>query len=102
MPWYLMIALAALIFIINVKKGQEAGIWSWSRFALTLSFAVFEGLMISAQLFLMNMNSPYFVPVYIAILVVAVALFVWFVIMAKRWTRPREQSRVDAEQGRQR
>lgn len=88
MSWILMVALAALIFVSSMTKAQEKGIWSWSKFAFAVSFAVLEGLLISAPLVLMNMNSPYFVPVYIAIVVVAASLFVLFVMKARRWTRP--------------
>jgi hypothetical protein len=88
MSWILMVALAALIFVSSMTKAQEKGIWSWSKFVFAVSFAVLEGLLISAPLVLMNTNSPYFVPVYIAVVVVAASLFVLFVMKARRWTRP--------------
>jgi len=38
----------------------ELGQWKWSRFVGAIGFAVFEGFLISAPPFLLDMNKPYF------------------------------------------
>jgi hypothetical protein len=67
---------------------RHAGRWGWLVFLFTLCFLALESLLVSAPVFLIDLKSPIFWPVYIAAWVVAAANFVWFIMMVRRWKRP--------------
>ncbi len=49
----------------------------------------------------MNMNSPFFWPVYAASWVVAIILFVWYIIKARRWKLPNGRTSLEADRDQQ-
>jgi hypothetical protein len=85
MWWLVSIVFMGLFALSAIRKAEQTGQWRWSRFALSLGFAVFEGFLIVAPLFLLDTNAPYFLWVAIATWVLAAALMVWFAIWARRW-----------------
>lgn len=67
----------------------------------TLGFAAVVCTIISAPVLLMNMNSPFFWPVYAASWVVAIILFVWYIIKARRWKLPNGRTSLEADRDQQ-
>ncbi|MGO8760058.1 MAG: hypothetical protein ACLQG3_18235 [Terracidiphilus sp.] len=88
MWWLASIVFVGLIELSWIQRAEQSGQWKWSRFALALSFGVFESFLIAAPLFLADMINPYFLWVAIPMWVLAVVLMVKFAIWAKRWTVP--------------
>ncbi|MFZ1940151.1 MAG: hypothetical protein WAU67_13700 [Terracidiphilus sp.] len=87
MWWLFMVLIVGYIGFSAYGRGKRAGIWSWSKFGITLGFAACVCSLVTAPILLIDMKSPYFLPVYIAIWVVALAGIVWFATYAKRWTK---------------
>jgi len=84
-------ALMVLFFgFQQYGQAKQDGTWQWPQFWLSLGFAGVICLLVTAPLLLIRMSSPYFVPVYIAAWVVALAAIVWFAIYMKRW-KPRSR-----------
>ena len=88
MWWIVSVLMAGYFAFAGYARAKRAGLWSWSKFFFSIGFALFEGAVISAPLFVMSTNSPYFVPVYVAAWVVAAVLFVWFIMKARKWKLP--------------
>lgn len=82
-------------------ESSRLGLWSWSKFFFSLGFAGVECVIITAPVVLMDMNSRYFWPVYIAAWVVAAGLFVWFIIEARRWKLPDGRTSIEADRDQQ-
>jgi ABC-type transport system involved in Fe-S cluster assembly fused permease/ATPase subunit len=85
MGWLIPVVMALCFAFLGYSRAKRAGVWSWSKFFFSVGFALFEGALISAPLLVMSTNSPYFWPAYIAAWVVAAALFVWFIVKARKW-----------------
>ncbi|MGD0346856.1 MAG: hypothetical protein ABSA85_08870 [Terracidiphilus sp.] len=102
MGWIVFLAFMVFVIVSGIRRAQRAGQWSWSKFAFSLGFAAVECLLVSSPLIFMNTNSPYFIPVYIATWVVALGLFVWFIIAARHWKLPDGRTSLEADRaGRQ-
>jgi hypothetical protein len=96
--WWIFSVLMALFYAYTAyARAKRKGLWSWSKFFLTIGFILFEAALISAPLLVLNTNSPYFWPVYGASWVVAAALFVWFLIQARKWKFPNSKTSLEAE-----
>ena len=87
MWWVFSVVFMAWFAVSGYQKAKATGQWKLSRFGLALGFAVFEGLLICAPIFLMNLNLPYFLWVWGATGVAAIVLMIWFALWARRWTR---------------
>lgn len=86
MYWLGIVVLVLGMTFVRYQSAKRAGLWSWPKFFLTIGFILGVCAIVSAPLVLMNMNSPYFWWVYGAGWAVAGALFVWFIIKARKWT----------------
>lgn len=97
MWWIVFVVLQGVMVISGIRREERAGRWSWSGFVFALGFAALEGVLISAPLFLMDMNSRYFWPVYAAAWVVAAGNFVWFLIVMRRWKMKDGRTALEAD-----
>jgi hypothetical protein len=88
MIWLIFLIVLGIILFMRIRAEQRAGRWIWSKFFFSLGFGALECVIISAPVLLMNTNSRFFWPVYIASWVVAIALFVKFILMARKWKFP--------------
>jgi len=98
MWWIAFVVLQAVMLISGIRRAERARRWSWSGFVFALGFAALEGVLISAPLFLMNMNNRYFWLVYGAAWVVAAGNFVWFLMVMRRWKFKDGKTSLDANQ----
>ncbi|MGO9323038.1 MAG: hypothetical protein ACLP07_00630 [Terracidiphilus sp.] len=97
MFWLGFVVLVLVMAFAGFRKAQRAGIWSWSKFFLTLGFIATIFAIVSAPLVLMNKSSPFFWPVYGAGWVVALGLMVWFIIHARHWKFPGTRTTLEAD-----
>jgi hypothetical protein len=88
MIWLIFVIVFGIIAIMRIRAEQRAGRWSWSKFFFSLGFGALECAIITLPLLVMNMNSRFFWPVYIGSWVVAIALFVKFILIARKWKFP--------------
>jgi len=88
MFWLGFVVLVLVMAVAGIRRAQRAGTWSWSKFALTLGFLAVISAMVTVPAMLINVNSPFFWPVYGVGWVVALGLIVWFIIKARRWKFP--------------
>ncbi|HEY1805272.1 MAG TPA: hypothetical protein VGG45_12430 [Terracidiphilus sp.] len=101
MYWLGFVVLVLVIAFVRYQKAQRAGLWSWSKFFLTLGFLGVVCLVVSLPLMLMNMKSPFFWPVYGAGWAVAVGMFVWFILQARKWKLPDGRTALKADRDQQ-
>jgi hypothetical protein len=88
MYWLGFVVLVLVMAFAGIRKAQRAGMWSWSKFFLTLGFLAVVSTIVTVPAMVMNMNSPFFWPVYGAGWVVALGLIVWFIVQARSWKFP--------------
>jgi hypothetical protein len=87
--WALAAFVLQLVLIAaGIRNEQRAGMWSWSKFAFALGFAALECTILIVPVTVMNVNSRYFVPVYVTCGVVAALNVVWMIVLARRWKLP--------------
>src|SRR5450432_3082954 len=80
--------LQFLVIVAGVRQEQRAGLWSWSKFVFALAFGGLEVGILLAPIFLMDVKSPRFLPVFCAAGFVAALNFIWMIIVARRWKLP--------------
>ncbi len=97
MIWIFFVLLQGVIIWSGIRREQQAGLWSWSKFAFTLGFAALECLIVTGPIALFNLNSPHFLPVYIGAWVVAAGNFAWFLIVCRRWKLKDGRTSLQAE-----
>ncbi len=97
MYWLGFVGLVLVMAFVRYRSAKKAGLWSWPKFFLTIGFLLAVSALVSAPLLLMNMSSPYFWWVYGAGWAVAVGLFVWFIIKARKWKFPGAPGTPDAD-----
>jgi len=85
MFWLGFVVLVLVMAVAGIRKAQRAGLWSWSKFALTLGFLAVISTIVTVPAMLINVNSPYFWWVYGAGWVVALALIGAFIFWARHW-----------------
>ena len=93
MVWLIFVVVFGIIAIARIRAEQRAGRWSWPKFFFSLGFGALECVIITIPLLLINMNSRYFWPVYGAAWVVAILLFVKFILVARKWKFPDTRQR---------
>jgi hypothetical protein len=101
MSWVVFLLMLIIMVVGRVRREQQLGRWSWSKFAFTLGFAGLECVIITAPLVMMDMNNPHFWPIYIFAWVAAAGLLVWFIIEARRWKLPDGRTSLEADRDNQ-
>jgi len=97
MWWIFFVLLIVSMAVSGVRRAQRAGVWSWSKFAYVLGFLALLGVIVTAPVLLMDVNGRHFLPVYIAAWIVALLLFVWFIMVARRWKLPDGRTSLEAD-----
>jgi hypothetical protein len=88
MFWLGFLVLILVMAVAGIRRAQRAGMWSWSKFALTLGFMAIVCAVITAPIMLMDTNGRYFWWVYGAAWAVALGLMVCYIIWARHWKLP--------------
>ena len=97
MGWIFFVVLTVTMAFAGIRSAQKAGVWSWSKFALTLGFLALQCVIVTVPAMLMNMKSWYFWWVYAAGWVVAVGNFVWFILWARHWKLGNNKSTLETD-----
>ena len=84
MGWIFQVVMMLFYGAEGYERAKREGTWQWSQFWIALGFGATVCLLVTAPIFLIKMDSPYFVPVYIGTWVLALAAIVWFAIYSKR------------------
>jgi hypothetical protein len=80
-----LVLLVLCMALAGFNKARRSGTWRWSKFALTLSFLAVVIVIVTVPIFLMNQNSPYFLPVYLGLWGLSLALIIAFAFWARTW-----------------
>jgi len=88
MGWILFIVLQLIVVLSGIHQEQRAGIWSWSKFAFAIGFALLEGVIVIAPIYYFDQKGPYFWPAFSIAWVIAALNFIWMIIVARRWKLP--------------
>ncbi len=95
MGWIIRLLLVLFTGVQGYEQSKREGTWSWSKFAFALGFAAVAGALVSVPWIFMN--TPAFVPVLVAAWVLFAALFVWFIIVCRRWKLPDGRTSLEAD-----
>lgn len=85
MIWILMLALQVGFIVVGIRREQQAGLWSWSKFAFALGFAAVEVALAIVPVLTLDMHSRPFWWIVGAGWLIAVLNFTWFIIACRRW-----------------
>ena len=88
MVWLLVLIAQLYLIYLAVRRQEQSGGWSWSKFFFALAFLGFECILVVVPLNIMNPRGRYYLPVTVTAGVVAVLNFIWFLIVCSRWRVP--------------
>jgi hypothetical protein len=88
MGWIVFAFLQFAVIAAGIRQEQRAGLWSWSKFVFAIGFAALEVVIISVPLYYFDLKSPYFMPAFITAWAIAALIFIWMIIVARRWKLP--------------
>lgn len=101
MWWIFAAVLQVIIIISGIRNEERAGHWSWSKFCFALGFAALECFIVIAPIvWIHDLRSPYFWPVYATAWVIAALNFIWMIIVARRWKLPDGRTSLEADRDR--
>jgi hypothetical protein len=101
MWWIVFVVLQILYFFAGVRKEQRAGLWSWSKFFLSLGFIAVEWLILMGTLIWADSHHGHYAAIVTAGSTVAVVNFVWFILAARRWKFPAGSTSLQANRDQQ-
>ncbi len=88
MIWIAFALCQIIVVVAGIRQEQRAGLWSWSKFVFALAFAALEIVILLSPIYLIDLKSPRFIPVFSAAGVLAALNFIWMIIVARRWKLP--------------
>jgi hypothetical protein len=92
-PQYKLLFIATIAFA-GIQDARLTSVWSWRRFLLILGFALLECAIITmSAYYIHDVHNPWSWPVYIASWIVALANFIWMILIVRRWTQVKDHSR---------
>jgi hypothetical protein len=95
--WFLAgFILQVVVIVAGIRQEKRAGMWSWSKFAFALGFGALECAILIVPISMMDMKSPYFIPVFSTCGVIAALNFIWMIIVARRWRLPDGRTSIQA------
>jgi hypothetical protein len=96
MTWLLILALFVLNLWTDIRREERAGLWSWSLFVFSLTFAALEWCILWLPMRYLPMGSRWFGLGVAASAVLAIANFVWFILICRRWKLPDGRTNLEA------
>ena len=102
MWWLLCAALQIFLIVSGIRNEQHTGLWSWSKFGFALGFAVLESVIAVVPVMSIDLHSPRFWPVVGTAWAIAVANFIWFIIVCRRRKLPDGRTSLQAYRDEQR
>lgn len=102
MWWLLFVGLQVYFLIAGIRREEQAGLWSWSKFFFALGFAALEGVIVILPIIVFGIRSRYFWWGCGVAWTIAAANFIWFIVACRRWKLPDGRTSLQAyreEQG---
>ena len=100
MAWILFLVLQIAFIVVGIRRDEQAGLWSWSKFLFALGFAALEAILVVAPIFALELNDPRFWWACGVAWVIAGLNFIWFIIACRRWKLPYGRTSLEAERDR--
>jgi len=97
MIWILALALQIGFILVGIRRDEQAGIWSWSKFSFALGFAAVEVVLVIVPVLAFDLHSPRFWWIAGAGWLIAALNFIWFIIACRRWKLPDGRSSLQAD-----
>jgi hypothetical protein len=97
MIWLLMFALQVGYIVLGIRREQQAGLWSWSKFAFALGFAAVEVVIGTVPVMTLDPHNRWFWWIVGAGWLIAALNFIWFIIACRRWKLPDGRTSLAAE-----
>jgi hypothetical protein len=92
-----MLALQVGFIVVGIRREENAGLWSWSKFLFALGFAAVEVVLVTAPVLTLDPNRRWFWWIVGSGWLIAALNFIWFIIACRRWKLPDGRTSVQAE-----
>lgn len=92
-----MLALQIGFIVVGIRREEQAGLWSWSKFLFALGFAAVEVALVIVPVLTLDQNSRPFWWIVGAGWLIAALNFIWFIIACRRWKLPDGRTALQAE-----
>jgi hypothetical protein len=96
MIWILVLVLQVAYIVLGIRREQQAGLWSWSKFAFALGFAAIEIVIGVVPAMTLDMHGSSYWWIVGAGWLIAALNFIWFIIACRRWKLPDGRTSVQA------
>jgi hypothetical protein len=100
MFWILFLVLQIVLIVVGIRRDEQAGLWSWSKFAFAIGFAILEAVLAVAPIFALGLNDPRFWWACGVTWTIAVLNFIWFIVACRRWKLPDGRTSLQADRDR--
>jgi hypothetical protein len=88
MFWLLYIPLQIYFILSGIRREEQAGQWSWSKFLFALGFAALDFSIVMLPIYTLNPHSRYYGLSVVAAWIIAALNFIWFILVCRRWRLP--------------
>lgn len=88
MIWILALALQVAFIVVGIRREEQAGFWSWSKFLFALGFAAIEIVLVIVPVLTLDPHSRWIWWIVGAGWLVAALNFIWFITACRRWKLP--------------
>jgi hypothetical protein len=85
MIWILALALQVGFIVAGIRRDEQAGLWSWSKFFFALGFAAVEVALVIVPVITLDLHGRWYWWIAGAGWLIAVLNFIWFIIACRRW-----------------
>src|ERR1700735_3354021 len=85
MIWLGFVALQFVMVYRMYRHAKAENLWSWSGFAFSIAFALFEVALVTLPAYLLRSNPWWMWRVYALCWVVAAVNFIFFIRIMRRW-----------------
>ena len=85
MIWLAFVALQFVMVYRMYRHAKAENMWSWSGFAFSIAFALFEVVLVTVPAYLLRNNTWWMWRVYALCWVVAAVNFIFFIRIMRRW-----------------
>ena len=85
MIWLAFVALQFVMVYRMYRHAKAENMWSWSGFAFSIAFALFEVVLVTVPAYMLRNNTWWMWRVYALCWVVAAVNFIFFIRVIRRW-----------------
>ena len=85
MIWLAFVALQFVMVYRMYRHAKAENMWSWSGFAFSIAFALFEVVLVTVPAYMLRNNTWWMWRVYVLCWVLAAVNFMFFIRIMRRW-----------------